>query len=173
MIWTRYFSFRAGIVFLALLLTGCLEENVMPLEIGAKAPPSTLTLLNGETREVTAPPGQAQVITFMSSWCPCSNQSIPLMKEAFERHNSGTENKIAFLMIGFQSPQEKFKDVADKWQVPFPVGYDDGDRIARTYGIKAPPTTVFIDRKGKVRRVFYGNIKDIEEDFFKWASELL
>jgi peroxiredoxin len=171
--WTRYFSFPAVVVFLALLLTGCFEDNGTPLEIGAKAPPSTLTLLNGETREVTVHPGRAQVITFMSSWCPCSDESIPLFKKAFERYNSGTESKIAFLMIGIQSPESKFEDVAGKWRVPFPVGYDDGDEIARAYGIKAPPTTVFIDAEGTVKRVFYGNIKDKEEEFLEWTSDLM
>ncbi len=151
--WTRYSRFQAAVVFLSLLLTGCWEENVIPLEIGAKAPPSVLTLLNGETREVSDHPGQAQIITFMSSWCPCSKQSIPLMKKAFERYNSEADGKISFLMIGFQSPQSKFVDIAGKWGVPFPVGYDDGDKIARVYGVKAPPTTVFIDKQGNVKRV--------------------
>ncbi len=173
MSWTRYFSFPAVVVFLSFLLTGCIEENATPLEIGAKAPPSTLTLLNGEIKEVTDNPGQAQVITFMASWCPCSKESIPLIKKAFARYNSGTESKIAFLMIGIQSPESKFEEIAGKWQVPFPVGYDDDDKIARAYGIKAPPTTVFIDAEGIVKRIFYGNIKDIEEDFLEWTSELL
>ncbi len=171
--WTRYFSFPAVVVLLSLLLTGCFEENVTPLEIGAKAPPFTLTLLNSEIKDVTDNAGQAQIITFMASWCPCSNESIPLMKKVFERYNSGTESKIAFLMIGIQSPESKFEEIAGKWQVPFPVGYDDDDKIARAYGITAPPTTVFIDAEGMVKRVFYGNIKDIEEDFLEWTSELL
>ena len=171
--WTRYFSYPTVVVFLGLPLMGCFEQNVIPLEIGAKAPPATLTLLNGETREVSDHPGQAQVITFMSSWCPCSNESIPLIKKAFEQYNIGTESKIAFVMIGFQSPESKFEDVASKWRVPFAVGYDDGDKVARAYGIKAPPTTVFIDVEGKVKRVFYGNIKDKEEDFLEWTRELL
>ena len=170
---SRYFSVPVVVVFLGLLLTGCFEGNVTPLEIGAKAPPSMLTLLNGKTKEVTDHPGQAQVITFMSSWCPCSNESIPLIKKTFAKYNSGTESKIAFLMIGFQSPESKFEDVAGKWRIPFPVGYDEGDKIARVYGVTAPPTTVFIDAEGKVKRVFYGNIKDKEEDFLKWMNELL
>ncbi|MCP4326941.1 MAG: TlpA family protein disulfide reductase [Alphaproteobacteria bacterium] len=171
--WPRYFSCPAGVVFLCLLLTGCFEENLTPLEIGAKAPPFTLTLLGGETRDRTTEPGQAQVITFMASWCPCSNDSIPLMKQAFERYNSGTESKIAFLMIGIQSPRSKFEDKAGTWRVPFPVAYDEGDQIARAYGIAAPPTTIFIDAEGRVKRVFYGNIKDIEDDFLRWTGELM
>ncbi len=170
--WTKYFSFPAVVVFLGLPLMGCLEENTNPLEIGAKIPPSTLTLLDGETMEVTNHPGKAQVITFMASWCPCSKQSIPLIKKAFKRYGTGNESKIAFLMIGFQSPENKFRNKVGEWQVPFPVGYDDGDRIARMYGIAAPPTTVFIDATGTVKRVFYGNIQDREEDFHKWTDEL-
>ncbi len=171
--WKRYFSVPSVVVFLSLLTTGCFEENVMPLKIGAKAPPSMLTLLNGETKDITDHHGRAQVVTFMASWCPCSNESIPLIKKAFEQHNSGTESRISFLMIGFQSPKRKFDDIARKWGLPFPVAYDDGDKIARAYGIKAPPTTVFIDAKGHVKRVFYGNIKDVEKDFLRWTNELL
>lgn len=170
---TRYFSLPAAAVLLGLMLSSCIEDNLTPLQVGAEAPPATLTLLNGELMEVTEHAGRAQVITFMSSWCPCSNESIPLMKKAYELYNNGTESRIAFLMIGFQSPEGKFRDKAGKWQVPFPVGYDDGDEIARTYGIKAPPTTLFIDAQGKVKRIFYGNIKDKEEDFFTWMNELL
>lgn len=171
--WTRYFSFPAAVVLLGLTLSSCIEDNVTPLQIGAKAPSAKLTLLNGQVMEVAEHAGRAQVITFMSSWCPCSNESIPLMKKAYQNYNNGTESRIAFLMIGFQSPEGKFRDKAGKWQVPFPVGYDDGDEIARAYGIKAPPTTVFIDAEGTVKRVFYGNIKDKEKDLYNWMNELL
>ncbi len=169
--WTRYFKLPATVIFLLALLTGCFEENLVPLEIGTKAPPSTLTLLSGETIELTDHQGQAQVITFMSSWCPCSNESMPLFKKAHMAYDK--EGKIAFLMVGFQSPESKFISFAGKWQIPFPVGYDDGDKIARVYGIKAPPTTVFVDAKGVVKRVFYGNIKDKEDEFLTWMSDLL
>ncbi len=171
--WTKFYNFPAITILLAVFLTGCFEENVIPLEVGAKAPLSTLTLLDGNTMEITNHPGQAQVITFMSSWCPCSNESIPLIKKALSHNNISRDGKIAFLMIGFQSPESKFVKFAAKWQIPFPVGYDDGDKIARTYGVKAPPTTIFIDTQGVVKRVFYGNIKDKEQEFSTWVSELL
>ncbi len=159
--------------FFAILLAGCYEETSVSLEVGAKAPAAVLTLLNGESLEITEHPGQAQIITFMSSWCPCSNESIPLIKNILDRKEIDPDGRIAFLMIGFQSPKSKFVKFADKWQVPFPVGYDDGDEIARSYGVTAPPTTIFIDANGVVKRVFYGNIKDTEQEFAIWMRELL
>lgn len=173
MSWKKSFNFRAFTLFALILLAGCYEDNLTPLEIGAEAPAAVLTLLNGDTMEITNHPGQALIITFMSSWCPCSNESIPLIKTILERKEIDRDGKIAFLMIGFQSPKSKFKKFAAKWQIPFDVGYDKGDEIARAYGITAPPTTVFIDAQGVVQRVFYGNIKDNEQEFSMWMRELL
>lgn len=168
--WKSCFSRTAGAAVLAVALAGCLEDDVKPLAVGVDAPPFELTLVGGGTVDMEAPHGNGHVITFMASWCPCSNESIPLIKEAFARHR---ENDIAFLMVGIQEAESKFEKYVAKWDVPFPAGYDAGDRIARTYGVNAPPTTIFIDRDGKVRRVFYGNIKDKEQEFLQWTDELL
>lgn len=168
--WTRYFSHAACAAVLAVVLSGCLEDDVKPLAVGVAAPPFTLTLLDGGTANMEAPHGNGHVITFMASWCPCSNESIPLMKEAYERHR---DSDIAFLMVGIQEAESKFEKYVAKWEVPFPAGYDAGDSIARAYGVNAPPTTIFVDRDGKVKRVFYGNIKDKESEFSQWIDELL
>nr|NIS41299.1 TlpA family protein disulfide reductase [Desulfuromonadales bacterium] len=149
---------------------GCLEEDIEPLKVGIVAPPFTLTLLDGGTADMERANGNGHVLTFMASWCPCSNDSIPLMKKAHARYEA---EGIEFLMIGIQDAGSKFEKFVDKWELPFPAGYDSGDRIAHTYGVTAPPTTIFIDREGKVKRVFYGNIKDKEEEFFQWTEELL
>ncbi len=78
-----------------------------------------------------------------------------------------------FIMVGIQDSERKFSDFVKKWDIPFAAGYDKGDRIADKYGVRAPPTTIFVDKKGIVQRVFYGNIKDMEGDFLKWTNELL
>ena len=106
----------------------------------------------------------------MSSWCPCSNESIPLLKKI---HAEYADEDIDFLMLGIQDPESKFNQFVLEHDLPFPAAYDDNDFIARTYGINTPPTTVFIDKEGKLQRVFYGNIKDMETDVYKWVEELL
>lgn len=171
MSWIKFFNIPA-VVFLALTLSGCFED-IIPLEVGSKAPPSTLMQLNGKPLQLTDHPNKGQVITFMSSWCPCSNESIPMMKKAYGLYGEGDTGKIAFLMVGIQDPEYKFRAFVEKWDIPFPTGYDDGDEIARLHGVKQPPTTIFIDKEGMVQRVFYGNIKDRETEFYQWVEELL
>ena len=170
MSWKRIYVPRALAALLLVALTGCFGDDIEPLQVGSKAPPFVLALLDGGTAEMAAPDGRGHVLTFMSSWCPCSNDSIPTMEKAhIELEGKG----IAFLMIGIQDAESKFESFVAKWQVPFPAGYDSGDEIARAYGVNAPPTTIFIDRNGIVKRVFYGNIKDKEEEFQQWTRELL
>lgn len=171
MSWIKFFNVPAAAVFLSLALSGCFED-IIPLQVGSMAPKSTLTLLSGKSLEVTDHPGKGQVITFMSSWCPCSNESIPMMKKAYDEHGGGGDGKVAFLMIGIQDPESKFRKFVEKWDIPFPAAYDDGDQIARVYGVLQPPTTIFVDKEGKVQRVFYGNIKDKEDEFYQWIEEL-
>lgn len=168
--WKSCFNAPVLMVFMVFVLTGCFGDDIKPLEIGKRAPPFTLALLDGGTADMEPPHGNGHIVTFMASWCPCSNESIPFMKDAYNRYK---EKDVKFLMIGIQDARSKFKKFVEKWQVPFPAGFDDGDRIARAYGAKQPPTTVFIDRDGMVKRFFYGNIKDKEEEFPQWIDELL
>lgn len=170
--WIKFFNLPATTVLMTLALSGCFED-IIPLQVGSTIPPTTLTLLGGEPLEVTDHSGKGQIITFMSSWCPCSNDSIPMMKKAYDEYGRGDESKIAFLMIGIQDPESKFTKFVEKWDIPFPTGYDDGDDIAQAFGILQPPTTIFVDKKGVVQRIFYGNIKDKEKEFYEWTKELL
>lgn len=175
MSWIKFFNVPAA-VFLTLALSGCFED-VIPLEVGSKAPPIAITLLSGAPQEITDHPGKGQIMTFMSSWCPCSNDSIPMMKKAYGLYGQGDEGggegKLTFLMVGIQDPESKYRAFIEKWDIPFPAAYDDGDEIARLYGVKQPPTTIFIDKEGTVQRVFYGNIKERENEFYQWTEELL
>jgi peroxiredoxin len=164
-------SFLSLIVLMTLtIITGCEESVDVQASIGEQAPAFTLHLTNGQTVEINGQPGNAKAITFMSSWCPCSNESIPLLKKM---HAEYKDQGIDFLLVGIQDPEARFEQFVIDYDLPFPAGYDEGNKIARTYGVNAPPTTVFIDRSGTLRRIFYGNIKDMEADVFEWVKELL
>ncbi len=159
------------IIFLIAFLSGCSEEVGKPLlQVGEKAIPFTLELLDGKQINLEQNAGKGLVITFMSSWCPCSNDSTPLMKKAYLEHKN---DQIVFLMIGVQDSRSKFEKFVKKWDVPFSAGYDKGDRIAKDYGVSSPPTTFFIDKNGVVKRAFYGNIAKKPDEFQQWIKEIL
>lgn len=160
-----------AILSLLVFLSGCSEEISKPLlQVGEKALPFTLELIDGKQSNLEQYAGKGLVITFMSSWCPCSNESMPFMKQAYSTHKN---DQIVFLMVGIQNSRSKFEEFVEKWGVPFPAGYDNGDRIANDYGVSSPPTTFFIDKNGIVKRAFYGNIAKKPDEFQQWIKEIL
>lgn len=166
-----YYKNFCAIIFLIAFISGCSEEGGRPLlQVGEKALPFTLELLDGKQSRLEQYAGKGLVITFMSSWCPCSNDSMPLMKQAYSKHKN---DQIVFLMVGIQDSRAKFEKFVTKWDVPFPAGYDKGDRIAKDYGVGSPPTTFFIDKNGIVKRVFYGNIAKKPDEFQQWVGEII
>ena len=167
---TSFYKIFTALAILAISLTGCSEEKRILLQVGEKAPPFTLTLIDGKQTQLDQYAGKGLIITFMSSWCPCSNDSIPLIKDAYLKYKG---DDVAFLMIGIQDAESKFEKFVEKWDVPFPAGYDEDDKIARDYGISSPPTTIFIDRSGIVKRAFYGNIADKKQELPLWVEEIL
>ncbi len=167
---TNCFKKLGAVFFLAALISGCMDEPAKMLKVGEKAPPFTLDLLDGNKSNLALYTGKPLAITFMASWCPCSNDSIPLMKQAY-RDNKDSD--LQFLMVGTQDAEGKFEKFVAKWKVPFPAGYDEGDVVTRDYGVTAPPTTIFIDKTGKVNRVFYGNIAEKPDKFPQWIQEIL
>lgn len=163
------FKMLCAAFFLVALISGCSEETKPLLQVGEKAAPFTLELIGGKQSQLEQYAGKGLVITFMSSWCPCSNDSMPLMKQAYAKNNG----QVAFLMIGIQDSRSKFEKYVEKWSAPFAAGYDKGDRIANDYGVSSPPTTFFIDKNGIVKRAFYGNIAKKPEEFQKWIEEII
>lgn len=154
--------------FMLALLAGCLEGTPLePLRTGDPAPPFTLTLTDGTTRSLADYRGKGLVITFMASWCPCSNESLPM----FQAAHAQFKDKIAFLMIGIQESESKFTQFVKKHEIPYATGFDKHN-MARDYGVNAPPTTIFIDQQGHVQRFFYGNIKKVEKEFPGWVEEV-
>ena len=166
----NYYKRLCTILFLIACMSGCSEESKPMLQVGEKALPFTLELLDGKQSQLQQYVGKGLVITFMSSWCPCSNDSMPLMKQAYANHKN---DQIVFLMIGIQDSKAKFEKYVEKWSAPFPAGYDKGDRIAKDYGVSSPPTTFFIDKNGIVKRAFYGNIAKKPDEFQRWIEEII
>lgn len=163
MSWPKLISF-----LLLLLLFGCSDGPLLePLRSGDPAPPFTLTLTEGATRTLADYRGKGLVVTFMASWCPCSNDSLPM----FQAAHAQFQDKVEFLMIGIQESESKFTQFVQKNHIPYATGFDN-HKIAREYGVNSPPTTIFIDRDGRVKRFFYGNIKKMAAEFPGWVAEV-
>ena len=158
-------------LMVAIALQGCGDGKGRSLiMVGSDAPQFSLKLFDGTDWSLKSHKDSPLVIAFMASWCPCSNESIPFINEAFKRFSP---KGVRFILIGIQDSASNFKGFIDSKAVDIPAGYDEGDRIAALYGVDAPPVTVFIDRNHRVKRVYFGNIKEVGTEFYNWIEEVL
>ena len=64
-------------------------------------------------------------------------------------------------------------EVATKLGVKFPVLLDTDKRVSKLYDLSTMPSTVIIDRDGKVRYVHKGYLTGYEDTYDKQVRELL
>ncbi len=159
------------LVLAALVLTGCsIDTAKQPsVRIGDPAPGFTVELLSGGKVSLDDFKGRPLVVTFMAEWCPCSNDSAPVFKEAYRLyHPKGVE----FLMFGFQDSRSKFKKFVEEQGFSFPAAYDSGDSIGHSFGVNAPPTTFFITPDGRIKNAYYGKIDELDK-LTTWIEEIV
>lgn len=126
--------------------------------VGHLAPDFTLAQPTGESVTLTdfvdrtGDLGRPVVLNFWASWCgPCRIET-----PEFQRASLKYLNRVAFLGVN----QGEAADVVTEFGISFGLSYpllvDQSSDVSRLYDINSLPTTVFIDRKGVVREMFFG-----------------
>ncbi len=113
--------------------------------------------------------GKVVVIDAFGTWCPTCHEAAPMLVDLYRsRHAQGLEVVgLAYEVSGDTAVDGALvRRYRDKFGIPFPLllaGTNDVDAAAATLpqlqGFTAFPTTIFIGRDGRVRRVhagFYG-----------------
>lgn len=90
--------------------------------------------------------GKPVVLNFFASWCiPCAKE-LP----AFQAVADETKGRVAFLGIDHQDSRRAALELMEETGVTFPAGYDPEGKVARAYGLRGMPTTVFISAGGRI-----------------------
>jgi thiol-disulfide isomerase/thioredoxin len=113
--------------------------------------------------------GKVVVIDIFGTWCPTCHDAAPGLVRLYRKyHARGLEIVgLAYEVTGDSAVDgRQVRRYRDKFRIPFPLllaGVNDTDAAAETlpqlHGFTSFPTTVFLGRDGRVRRVragFYG-----------------
>jgi cytochrome c biogenesis protein CcmG, thiol:disulfide interchange protein DsbE len=121
-----------------------------PALIGNKAPQLAIQLFDGSTVSVSNLRGKPVVLDFWASWCVSCAQDLPVLASASNSHPA-----VAFVGAAVQDTAGSLHQFEQRHPHPYPVGQIvDGDY--QSYGVVAPPVTVFIDAQGMVVAEFEG-----------------
>lgn len=163
------FKTIAIIVVLTALLAAPASQAAMP-KIGAAAPDFALKSSSGKNLKLSEHRGEVVMINFWATWCGPCRQELPLLNRLHEQYR-----KTGFTLLGvnIDDRQDAAQDMAKKLGITFPVLFDTDKRVSRLYDVNAMPSTVLIDRDGKVRYIHLGYRAGYETSYETQIRELL
>lgn len=109
------------------------------------------------------------LINFWATWCPPCRMEFPFLQEAWKKYEDRVD--VIALSIEKTDTLEVLKSFADENGLTFNIGRDEKKLLDKMRG-DAIPTTLIVDRDGKVVYVEVGAMTSVE-DFTELFDSLL
>lgn len=158
----------AAFMLLACFSSGTVQA-AMPA-IGSMAPGFTLKGDNGKNLKLAEYRGQVVMINFWATWCSPCRQEIPHLNRLHERYR---KTGFALLGINIDDQPRVAREMMQKLSVAFPVLFDTDKRVSRLYDVGAMPSSLLIDRDGRIRYIHLGYRAGYEIQYDTQIRELL
>jgi len=161
------------ILSVGLAITGC-SSNSAPstqgtqgTEVGNLAPDFQLDNLEGNPVSLSDFRGTPVMLNFWATWCGACVSEMPDIQSMYEEQSV---KGLVLLPVNMGSTSSQVKKFLQSHNLSLPVLLDIDRVVAQKYGIRAIPTTLFIDKEGiiQVRRVgAFPSKEAIENDLSK------
>ncbi len=158
---------RVGLLLavgLALLLATVAPAGALCVEEGQTAPDFTISDIDGTPVTLSSYRGKVVFLAFWASWCPRCMEELAFLQGLY----TGFAKDMVVLAINQETQNlsnahvEKLKKEITGLGVQFPILLDKELDVWKAYCINALPTSVILDREGKVR---------FAEPNYYWASQ--
>jgi peroxiredoxin len=112
------------------------------------APPFELPRAEGGRASLDEQRGRVVLLNFWATWCPPCRAELPALQAL---HRSLAAEGLSVLAVSVDAgPGDAVARFAAGRGLDFPVLLDPGEEVARRYGVGAYPTSVVIDRRGRI-----------------------
>jgi peroxiredoxin len=134
------------------------------------APDFTLRTLDGPNLRLQEQRGRVVLINFWATWCGPCRQEMPHLNRLYDKYRAA-----GFTLLGVNIDEDgrNAAGVASKLGLRFPVLLDTDKKVSRRYDLGTMPSTVLIDRDGRVRFVHLGYRDGLEATYETQVRELL
>jgi peroxiredoxin len=156
------------------LIAAIFASAAMLASIGshANAPAEDFTLASAKDGNLRLSEHRGEVImlNFWASWCGPCREEMPLLNDLHARYEP-----VGFQVWGVNvdANRSDAEALLGKIPVEFPVLFDSASDVSKLFGVEAMPSSVFIDRDGKVRYVHKGFRSGDEAEYKKIIKELI
>jgi len=126
-----------------------LSHELTRLDKPASAPDFTLENMDGEQVSLSDYRGKVVMLNFWATWCPPCRREIPSMESIYQ--DLGEDGFTVLAVNEFEDPDHVFAYTGQLSVDPtFPVLFDRDSSVSQLFGVKGLPTTILIDRQGRM-----------------------
>lgn len=138
--------------------------------VGQKAADFTLRASSGQNIKLSEQRGKVVMINFWATWCAPCREEMPHLNKLHEQYR-----KAGFVLLGVNVDDKAAaaEAMARELKIVFPVLFDTDKQVSRRYDVDAMPSTLLIDRDGKVRYIFRGYRSGTEQRYDAAIRELI
>lgn len=155
-----------GLFFCLSLITAFSQAK----SLSGPAPDFTLKTLAGTNFRLAEHRGEVLFINFWATWCGPCRQEMPILNELHERYASAG---FSVLGVNVEEDSAGAAAMAKKMGLSFPILFDTASSVSELYNVDAMPTSVLVDRDGKLRYLHRGYKPGYEDDYRAQIKELI
>ena len=162
----RLFALSLMSLLVAALMGGCSKEQTW--KTGTRAPEISVLDLNEQTVKLSDFKGQVVIVRFWATGCKACVAGMPVLDEFSKPYR---DKGLTVLAVNMGNSKPLVQAFAKGLKLTYPVFQDPALIAAKKYGVRAVPSTYFIDRKGVARSFAVGEIT--KEKFDETVGKLL
>jgi peroxiredoxin len=134
------------------------------------APDFTLKSAEGRNLRLSEQRGRVVMVNFWATWCGPCKVEMPHLVRLYDKYKGA-----GFVLLGVNVDEDPKAAVAlaTRLGVTFPVLFDDGKAVSKLYALDSMPSTVLIDRDGRVRHLHRGYRDGVEATYERQVRELV
>ncbi len=155
---------------LPLLLLCCSLGTAEAAAVPGPAPDFTLKSLSGKNLKLSEMAGNVVLINFWASWCGPCREEMPLLNRL---HNKYRPLGFTVLGVNVEEQSDMARGFLKDFPVDFPILLDNKNQVSKLYQVVAMPTTVVVDRDGKMRFLHKGYKNGDEKKYRDMVKQLI
>lgn len=126
-----------------------LSHELTRLDTPVTAPDFSLADMDGERHALSDYRGKVVMLNFWATWCPPCRREIPSMESIYR--DLGRSGFMVLAVNEFEDPDHVFAYTGQLSVFPsFPILFDRDSKVSQSYGVKGLPTTLLIDKQGRI-----------------------
>lgn len=118
-------------------------------EVGAVMPAYSAKLIGGGKFDIEEQKGKVTLLNIWATWCPPCRAEIPDLQKLHDRYASRGFNVVG-VSVDADGAEQEVRDFVRDQAMRYPVAFDPKGELADMFEASAIPTSVLVDREGKV-----------------------